>query len=412
MMRYLRLTFLLVLVPILVQAQSTSISLDEAVELFKQHNLQQELARYDRLRKQGKAIQYRSYPNPEISINREQLTAGSIDYRETTYLVSQPIELLGQPFLRSKSASKSQKAAKLQYEYDRRQLLGEVKTLYAESWQLSQKLRIYNRALEVIRKARESARERQAEGTYSGLQLQRFNIELNRYRKQRDRIRLNLKQVQHQLSSYFYKGQDPAPNIQTSDSLTVSPLHLQKKTLIQYALANRTDLQALKQSVDASRLQYKVEKRNRLPDLNLNLGYKDQSDGAEGWVLGGSIGIPLFNQNQGNVKIIRAQTRTQQTRLTLKQQKVRNQVEVAYERVELISEQWEAMEKDSMGTSMLKAARAAYQQGRYSLVKLLDATRAYVDGQTMIYETIADYNQALFKLDVLTAGRISNTQHN
>lgn len=411
MNRYIRWTFLLVLLPALVHAQTNSISLEEAVELFKQNSLQQELARYDQLRKQGEAIQYKAYPNPGISVYREQLNAGTIDYQETTYMVSQPIELLGQPFLRNRSASKSQKAAEFQFEYDRLQLLGQVKSLYAEYWQLSQKLDVYNRALEIIRKARESAKARQAEGTYSGLQVQRFNVELSRYRKQRDQVQLNLQQTGNRLATYLFAGQELGNNIQASDSLTVTPINLQEEALIQYALANRADLMALEQLADASELQYKVEKRDRLPYLNINLGYKNQSDGSEGFVIGGSIQIPIFNQNSGNVTVAKAQSQSRQTELVLKEQVVRNQVETAYQRVQLIMEQWKAMQEDSMQASMLGAARAAYQQGRYSLVELLDATQAYVDGQTMVYETIADYNQALFELDVQSAGRISETQN-
>mgnify|MGYP000306639544 CR=1 FL=1 len=412
MTRYIWWTLLLVLFPALVHAQSTSISLDEAVELFKQNSLQQELARYDRLRKQGESIQYKSYPNPEVSVNREQLNAGTVDYQETTYMLSQPIELLGQPFLRSRSASKTQKAVELQFEYDRLQLIQQVKSLYAEYWQLSEKLEIYNRALEVIRKARSSAKARQVEGSFSGLQVQRFNVELSRYRKQRDQVQLNLKQTGDRLATYLFSGQELDTEIELSDSLTVDPINMQEQALVQYALANRADLLALKQLVDASELQYKVEKRDRLPDLNVNFGYKNQSDGAEGFVIGGSIKLPIFNQNRGNVTITQAQTRSRQTELTLKQQAVRNQVSTAYERVELVLEQWKSMQQDGMDQSMLEAAQAAYQEGRYSLVELLDATQAYVDGQTMIYETIADYNLALFELNVQSAGRISNSQNN
>ncbi|WP_440998522.1 TolC family protein [Fodinibius sp. SL11] len=410
MTRYIRWTLLLVLFPVMVHAQSTSITLDEAVELFNQNSLQQELARYDQLRKQGEAIRYKAYPNPEVSINREQLNAGTVDYEETTYMLSQPIELLGQPFLRNKSASKSQKAAELQFEYDRLQLIRQVKSLYAEYWQHSQKLKIYNQALDVIRKARSSAKAREAEGTFSGLQVQRFNVELSRYRKQRDQVRLNRKQAGNQLATYLFSREELDTQIQPADSLTIEPINVQEQTLIQYALANRSDLVALEQMVDASDLQYKVEKRERLPDLNVNFGYKNQSDGAEGFVIGGSIKLPIFNRNRGNVTITRAQTRSRQTELTLKQQAVRNQVSTAYERVGLVLEQWRLMQ-DTMDPSMLEAARAAYQQGRYSLVELLDATQAYVDGQTMIYETISDYNQALFELDVQSAGRIFNSQN-
>lgn len=412
MSRYIRWTLMLVLFPALVHAQSTSISLHEAVQLFKQNSLQQELARYDQHRRQGEAIRYKAYPNPQVSVYREQLNAGTLDYQETTYQISQPVELLGQPFLRSRSASKSQKAVQLQFEYDRLQLFSQLKSLYAEYWQLSQKLEVYNQALAVIRKARSSAKARQAEGTFSGLQVQRFNVELNRYRKQRDQAQLDLEQTGNQMATYLFSGQKLDTNIQVTDSLTVTPLNVQEQVLMQYALANRADLKALEQMVDASELQYKVEKRDRLPDLNVNVGYKNQSDGAEGFIIGGSIKVPIFNQNRGNITITRAQTRSRQTELTLRRQVVRNQVKTTYKRAALVYEQWRLIRENAMDVSMLEAARAAYRQGRYSLVELLDATQAYVDGQTMNYQTIADYNQAIFELDAASAGRISNSQNN
>ena len=412
MYRYIQWAVLLVFFPAIVHAQSTSISLDEAVRLFKQNSLQQELARNDQLRKQGEAIRYKAYPNPEVSVYREQLNSGTPNYHETSYQVSQPIELLGQNFLRSQSSSKSQKAAELQFEYDRLRLIRQVKSLYAKNWQLSKKLDVYNRALDVIRNARSSAKARLDEGTFSGLQVQRFNIELSRYRKQRDELQLSLQQTSNRLATYLFPETELDTKIQPSDSLTVSPIRLQEKNLTEYALENRADLVALKQMVDVSELQHKVERRERFPDLNLNVGYKEQSDGLEGFVVGGSLKLPIFNQNQGNVAITEAQKHTRKTELILKQQAVRNQVETAYQRVELVWDQWQLMREDEVDISMLEAARAAYQRGRYSLVELLDATRAYVDAQTMIYETIADYNRALFELDAQSAGRISNSQNN
>lgn len=179
---------------------------------------------------------------------------------------------------------------------------------------------------------------------------------------------------------------------------------------MEYAVAHRADLMAFKQMVDASELQYKVEKRDRIPDLNLNFGYKSQSDGAEGFVIGGSIKVPIFNQNRGNVTMTRARTRSRQTELVLKEQAVRNRVENAYRQVQLIMEQWDSVSDHPLQSSMLEAARAAYREGRYSLVELLDATEAYVDGQSLTYEIIAGYNRALFELDTQSAGRISETQ--
>src|SRR6056297_4219471 len=157
-------------IPKQTHAQTQTLSIEEAVELFKQNSLQQELAKLEELRRQGEAQRYKSFMNPEVSIFSEQLNTGTLDYDETTYQVSQPIELLGQPFLRNKSANKSSEAAGFTYQYDRSVLIQQVKNLYAEYWYLQQKLDVYDQALGVINKVLKSARDRREEGTESGLQ--------------------------------------------------------------------------------------------------------------------------------------------------------------------------------------------------------------------------------------------------
>lgn len=395
------------LLPALVHGQTVSITLEEAVEMFRENSLQRELAKLDELRKKGEAVQYKAYPNPQVSVFREQLNAGTLDYQETTYQVSQPVELLGQPFLRSRSASKSQKAAELQFAYDEQVLIRRVKSLYAEYWYLKHKLEIYEEAVSVIQKARISAEARRAEGTFSGIQVQRFNIELSRYRKKRDNIELMLQQTGNELRTMIFRDQD---GFTIQDSLSVTGIAKSKSQLVQQALTNRSDLQASAQLADASNLQLKVEKRERLPDLNVNFGYKNQSDGSEGFVIGGSIKLPIFNQHSGSVTTARAEYRSLQTRLLLNEQMVHNQVETAYQRVKQIEDRWEALQENPTTAAMMETAQVAYGEGKYSLVELLDATKAYVDGRSLIYETIAEYNQALYQLDLVSGGSLFSTQ--
>lgn len=396
--------------PAIVQSQSNPISLADAVEMFNENSLQQELAKLDELRKKGEAVQYSSYFNPEVSVFREQLNAGTLDYQETTYQISQPIELLGQPFLRKRSSEESQKAAEFDFSYDRQLLLRQVKSLYTEAWYLKNKLAVYDDALSNINNVLESAKARQVEGTFSGIQVQRFSIEKNRYLKNRNEVALNLREVTHELETMILPRDASIDSISIQDSLGVIPLTLEKEVLTDAALQSRADIKALESRVDASALRLKVEKRERLPDLNLNFGYKNQSDGSEGYVLGASIKLPIFNQNNGKVTTARASAQTLETSLYLKEKTIQNQMDIAYNRVMNIYQQWETMQTQSVSQSMLETAQASYQEGRYSLVELLDATEAYVDAQSLIYETIADYNQALFELEAMTSNQIFSTQ--
>jgi outer membrane protein TolC len=160
---------------------------------------------------------------------------------------------------------------------------------------------------------------------------------------------------------------------------------------------------------EASDLQLKVEKRDRLPDLNVDFGYKNQSDGSEGFVIGGSIKVPIFNQNSGNVTIARAEARSRQTSVQLKQLQIRNEVETTYQRVQLLMEQWQSQQEQAIKPSFLETARFSYSEGAYSLVELLDALQAYVEGRSITYETISAYNQALYELDLVSGGTLNST---
>jgi len=403
--------------PVQIHAQIQSkllktLSLEEAVALFEQNSLQRELARLEELHRQGEAKQYGTYVNPQFNIYREQLNAGPLDYHETTVQISQSVELLGQPFLRNKSADKSSEAARLSFQYDKSLLIQRVKNLYTEYWYLRQKRNVYDRALKVINKVLESARNRQEEGTASGIQVQRFRVEKNRYLGRQNEIELDMMQVGNELTSMITSSQHDEFAFEVESLLPVKPVMEDRQTLRQYALQHRYDVQAMELQSEALDLQYKVEKREQLPDLNVNIGYKDQSDGSRGFVVGGAIKLPVFNQNSGNITRAEAEQRSVETSLQIKRNTILNQVDVAYERVQKLYTQLEDMQQHPLSTDMLETARSAYSEGRYSLVELLDATKAYVDGRSFYYRLKADYHQALFQLDTITSGKIFSTQKN
>ena len=96
----------------------------------------------------------------------------------------------------------------------------------------------------------------------------------------------------------------------------------------------------------------------------------------------------------------------QTSTLALAKRSLKNEVYSAYEEVVFLGDQWETIQDFSSNKSILETAQIAYQESQYSLLELLDATEAYVTGQTLFYQTIKEYNQALFELDVVSGGKL------
>tara|TARA_R110002124_G_scaffold287314_1_gene472619 strand:- start:12056 stop:13315 length:1260 start_codon:yes stop_codon:yes gene_type:complete len=406
------LALLIILLPSLIQAQNVPISLDKAVELFQKNSLQRMLLELEEERQRGDAQIYKAFANPEIIVYHESLNAGSPYYDETTIQLSQPLELFGQPFLRNRSASSLNEAAKLEFRYKEQLLIRTLKSLYVEHWFLSHKLNALMEAAEVVKQAQKSAKARRDEGAYSTVQLQRFSIEFSKYQKLADKVQAQLSDTRNQLTLMISPQIDYSQELELNEEFTVIPISESKESLIEYALGNRSDIKNLEFLGEASELQYTVERRERFPDFNINLGYKSQSNGSEGFVIGGSIKLPLFNQNKGNVMSTYAQARTFSTSLELKNRSVQNEITLAYQRVVQFAKQWDSVQDFSGNSTMLETAKTAYQEGAYSLLELLDATEAYVTGQTLFYETIAEYNQALYKLDLVSGGNLFSNQQN
>jgi len=405
------LAILLVLLPALTKAQNSSISLADAVELFQENSVQRMLLELEEERQKGDARTYKAFPNPEISVLHESLNAGSPNYDETTIQLSQPLELLGQSFLRKKGASILNEAAQLDFQYKEQILIGNLKSLYVEHWLLSHQLHAIEEATAVVKQAQQSAIARRDEGSYSGIELQRFSIEYTKYQKHTDKLLAELSDVQNQLKLLIFSDNTPQ-EIELSEDFTVIEVSVSEKSLIEYAFEYRDDLQNLELLSEAYELKYDVELRERFPDVNIDLGYKSQSNGSEGFVIGASIKLPLFNQNKGNVISTHAQARAVSTSLKLKNRSVQNEIALAYQRVVQLSDQWDSIQVFSENNDMLETARIAYQEGQYSLLELLDATEAYVTGQTLFYETIAEYNQALYKLDIVSGGKLFSNRQN
>lgn len=236
------LAILLVLLPALTKAQSSSISLDEAVELFQENSVQRMLLKLEEERQQGNARTYKAFQNPEISVLHESLNAGSPNYDETTIQLSQPLELFGQPFLRNRSASRLSEAARLEYQYKEQILIGDLKSLYVEHWLLSHQLHAIKEATAVVKQAQQSAIARRDEGAYSSIQLQRFTIESSNYQKQASKLQAELSDVQNQLKLLIFSDVNTPQEMELSEEFTVIGVSVSEKSLIEYAFEYRADL--------------------------------------------------------------------------------------------------------------------------------------------------------------------------
>jgi cobalt-zinc-cadmium efflux system outer membrane protein len=178
--------------------------------------------------------------------------------------------------------------------------------------------------------------------------------------------------------------------------------------LLSQALELRPDLQASQAQIERADASVRLAKRLVFPDIALSVNYAQQGTTATAITpptitVGLTFILPIFYQQQGEIRRAEADARTQELAKAKAQAQVVSDVESAFAAYRTALERAQRMEGD---TGMLARARLArdlvgiqYQKGAASLLELLDAQRTF---RTIAFEArsnLADYWTSVFRLE-------------
>lgn len=171
---------------------------------------------------------------------------------------------------------------------------------------------------------------------------------------------------------------------------------LDEKTLIDEALANRPDFQVMQHYKELADLNLKMEKRMAIPDLNVFTSYDQRSGAFNNQIEAGfSIPLPLWNRNQGNIKI--AELKKEQINYSVQQTELKLVTEVKaylsmYNRAVRdydVSSQLFSEDFDFTSKGMIES----FQKGNIGLIEFVDFFESY-------NEALGDYSNIKVQLGI------------
>jgi cobalt-zinc-cadmium efflux system outer membrane protein len=183
-------------------------------------------------------------------------------------------------------------------------------------------------------------------------------------------------------------------------------------TLVDRAMTTRPDLRAQENQRARAAQAVALAKRQRFPDFGVNVQYSEQgSFSANNAIspptlelsLTGSL--PVFYQQQGEIKKAEADARTQDAQAAKLRAQVVADVENAFAGYQTAQRQVQRME----GRLLDRAQRARdlvqlqYQKGAASLLEYLDAQRTYVTTKGEYIQDLTAYWNAIFQIEAATA---------
>lgn len=400
--------------------QVIHLSIDEALSLFYQRNLDLIAAQYNIDESRAEALIASAIPNPTLGIQISELSnrpnmgsnASGCNHDSTVscgpaeyFSFSQLIEVAGKRGLRMESSGFAIQAAESDLRDAVRIFSNMVRDAY---YSLLQAQKNRSLAQEIVGHYQEISKAnnlRMKSGDISESDFLRVKMEAMRAQSDLDSAQTALEKAQAGLamllrwpdSSLQYEADEQWPEIKDIGQT------LSKDELIDKALQQRPDLQADKQRAQQAEKELELARRLKYPDVTLNAGYaRDPSNNAlNSFFVGVNVPVPLFYQYQGEsdkaaVNLNKNQLAVEQTELG-----IRNDVASALatwnSSDKIVKRFQDGLLDDAL--AVRNSSELAYNKGATSVLDFIEAQRSYKNvmrdyTEAMINRTNAYYDLA------------------
>ena len=342
--------------------------------------------------------------NPTVSYTREDAGPVTDDF----LLVSQELPVRGRIGLLDEAAGQAVTAAEaradtsvLAFETRLRQAFTGLLLAQERTRVLELGLSDLQRVVNVLR-----AREREGEGSrFDRLRAEREVADIETDLEAAEIERLG---AQARLAAFFAPGTD-STELRAAGALLDDPVRVDPDTLVERALAARPDHRALELSAAQWTTERRAAERLRYPGAAVNAGLKRTGVSAareSGYAVTATLAVPLFNRGQAQV----ARAAAARARVDAERQALRGTIESEVRAAHVAAARYRALADRYRATSVEPAAElvaiadAAYEEGEYGILELLDAHRATLDAQLRLLELSAAARRAGIELDRVLGG--------
>jgi len=399
------------------------LSSDELVRRALASNGELAAARIEIQRVRGRLRQAALRPNPTLDV--EQTTGrftGSADERETSVGIAVPIELGAKRKRRIELARVELEAVQAEVADRERRLTLEVMTLYTEALSALRELETTESINQVDLQTTRFVQARVNEGESAPLELNLLRTEVDRLRSRRALVEGRLTTTLLKLK--VLAGLSDAEPLRLREDLATirQPVFPQSvDAAIAIALRSRPDLRLARLNEEVAEAGLKLARASASPDLTAFTRYSVSRSAFEvtpvgvlrdrdkTLTFGVSVGIPIFNRNQGNKAEATALISQARTRREFLEQIIRSEVQSAYARIEAARSAALTFEQGVIGrsTDNIRVIRAAYELGQFQITDLLSEQRRLLDSQREYTEMLAEQYRALADLQAALGGPIN-----
>ncbi|MBA4419128.1 MAG: hypothetical protein C0392_14660 [Syntrophus sp. (in: bacteria)] len=404
-MKIMLTTVLLLLMSLQPAFAGYLLSMGDAEKLLVENSIELRAKKQDLKKSDAEVTGARLLPNPDIKYYLATEGSGP-NNKESTYSVVQPIDFAGKRGKRIETAEKKRDAGRLLFDYEALAMVSQMKQVYYRILLLKENERAITGIIEMSEEVERKTASKVDVGDTSEVDLMKIRSEKKKFLRLIENLKadivverkklaltLNLPDLEFVLNEKF-QYQLPSPDI---------------NKIAEEVLETRTDIRAQAAVVDASTSSLALAKREAIPSIGVEAGYRRWVGGSDGVVFGLAIPLPIFDRGQGKIAAAFAENEKQRLNYELLKRYAANEISVLRDRIT----HYQARIADMAGQlrtskEMTKISRISYEEGEANLIELLDSVRSEKDLIMEYNSAVYEYWASIFELERATNSRLVN----
>jgi len=391
---------------------SRALAKGEIEQQFLSTNLTLLAGKYQIEQARAAILQARLWPNPTFSISEVNLWRNNPaetmppivgkwgKHQQVSMELEQMIETAGKRQKRIQLERLNLKSKELEFEETLRNLKFDLRESIIELQALQVQETLYQSQFELFNNLSEVFYKHWKEGNVSEMEYVRIHSEMLSFQNELTEIRNDKLLRIQKIKTYINLDEDPL--IVIADTLAIDRFVIPQ--LLQWkldALENRADFRLASNQVEISRQQLAVEEAERKPNVQLSLGYDRGGNIMQDFVgIGASIDLPIFNRNQGNIKIARLDIEKSNAALTQNKLMIVNELDASVTRLaqlQSIIEKLGGQFENQLDQSLEKYTRN-FQNRTISVLEFVDFVSSYLDNKKNLIDRKEQYLKTIEEL--------------